>query len=231
MQIRTNLKLDFITEIDKKKGKIYQLAKDGMTNMNLIASRWWRGMSQNGMKINTRKGKTEIVHISRHTMQCEVYMGGNKLNQVENYKHLGVNVRERNLQEVEINNRIAKYNSNLGLMYSLLKDKNIPQGCKVTIYLTILKPILLYGSEVWSLKAKTESKLQAAEMRALRAIKGITRRDRVRNTTIRSELKVTSLLEEIERNKLRWYGHVMRMEMDRKPKKYLLWKPEGRSVW
>ena len=94
--------------------------------------------------------------------------------------------------------------------------------------MTILKPILLYGLELWSLTAKTESQLQAAEMRVLRAIKGITRRDRVRNTTIRSELKVTSLLEEIERNKLRWYGHMMRIEMDRKPKKYLLWKLEGR---
>jgi len=158
---------------------------NSLTNIQEVASRWWRGMSQNGMKINTRKGKTEIVHISRHTMQCEVYMGGNKLNQVENYKHLGVNVGERNLQEVEINNRIAKYNSNVGLMYPLSKDKNIPQDYKVTIYLTILKPILLYGSEVWSLTAKTESILQAAEMRVLRAIKGITRRDRVRNTTIR----------------------------------------------
>ena len=62
---------------------------NSLTNIQEVASRWWRGMSQNGMKINTRKGKTEIVHIARHTMQCEVYMGGNKLNQVENYKHLG----------------------------------------------------------------------------------------------------------------------------------------------
>ena len=56
-------------------------------------------------------------------------------------------------------------------MYPLSKDKNIPQDCKVTIYLTILKPILLYGSEVWSLTAKIESNLQAAEMRVLRAIR------------------------------------------------------------
>ena len=103
---------------------------NSLTNSQEVASRWWRGMSQNGMKINTRKGKTEIVHISRHTMQCEVYMGGNKLNQVDTYKHLGVNVGERNLQEVEINNRIAKYNSNSGLTYPLLKDKNIPRTAK-----------------------------------------------------------------------------------------------------
>ena len=65
-------------------------------------------------------------------------------------------------------------------------------------------------------------------MRVLRTIRGITRMDRRRNTTIREELQVTPLLEEIERNKLRWYGHVMRMRGDRKPKKYLQWRPAGR---
>ena len=186
-------------------------------------------MSQNGMKINTRKGKTEIVLISRNAdQQCDVYMGDTKLNRAQNYSHLGVNVGEKNLQELEIDNRIAKYNRNVGLMYPLMKDKNIPRECKITIYQSILKPILLYGSEVWSLTTKTESKLQAAEMRALRLIMGVTRKDKFRNTIIRSELEVTSLLEEVERHRLRWYGHVMRMEEDKKPKKYLVWKPEGR---
>ena len=79
----------------------------------------------------------------------------------------------------------------------------------------------MYGSEVWSLTSKTESKLQAAEMRVLRLIMGVTRKDRMRNSRIREELKVTPLLEDIERGKLRWYRHVMRMEEERKQKKYL----------
>ena len=64
----------------------------------------------------------------------------------------------------------------------------------------------------------------------LRTIKGVTRKDRIRNTTIRAELHVTPLLEEIERNRMRWYGHVMRMEEDKKPKGYLMWKPEGKRA-
>ena len=45
---------------------------------------------------------------------------------------------------------------------------------------------------------------------------------------MRTDLKVTPLLEEIERNRLRWYRHVMRMEGNKQPKRYLLWKPEGK---
>ena len=65
-------------------------------------------------------------------------------------------------------------------------------------------------------------------MRVLRLIKGVTRRDRIRNSQIRKDLNVVPLLEDIERNKLRWYGHVMRMDDGSKPKKYLEWRPPGK---
>ena len=65
-------------------------------------------------------------------------------------------------------------------------------------------------------------------MRVLRLIRGVTRWDRVRNVQIREDLNVTALLDEIERRKLQWYGHVMRMEEGRCPKKYLDWRPQGK---
>ncbi len=68
---------------------------------------------------------------------------------------------------------------------------------------TILKPILLYGAECWTLTTKLESKIQAAEMRVLRIIKGVTRRDKMRNVQIREELEVTPLLEDVDRARLR----------------------------
>lgn len=130
---------------------------------------------------------------------------------------------------MELNKRIAKYNANVNMLYPILKDKNPPRKCKIIMYKTILKPILTYAAEYWTLTTKTMSKVQAAEMRVPRLIRGLARRDRMRNDRIREELGVnTSLLEEVERSKLRWYGHVKRMEQDRKPRKYLEWKLQGR---
>ena len=48
-------------------------------------------------------------------------------------------------------------------------------------------------------------------MRILRLIYGVTRRDRIRNDSIRAALKVTSILSIIEKSQLRWFGHVIRM--------------------
>ena len=45
--------------------------------------------------------------------------------------------------------------------------QNVPTTVKVTIYKTILRPILTYESESWTLTTATKSKIQAAETRVL----------------------------------------------------------------
>ena len=62
-------------------------------------------------------------------------------------------------------------------------------------------------------------------MRVRRLIRGVTRRDRIRNVNIRRMLGIQPLLEDIERSRLRWYGHVKRMDEGRLPRKYLDWQP------
>ena len=204
---------------------------DTINQVQDIAGRWYNVTKNRGMKMNTNAGKTELMVIAREEQEYDVYVGEDRIGQSESYNYLGVNLNNRNLQEVEINKRIGKYNSNVGMMYHLLRDRNVPRQSKLLVYNSILKPILLYGSEAWSLTTKTKSRLQAAEMRVLRLIKGVTRRDRLRNISIREDLKVTPLLDEVENTKLRWYGHVKRMEERKMPKKYLEWTPPGkRSV-
>jgi hypothetical protein len=49
---------------------------------------------------------------------------------------------------------------------------------------------LLYGSECWTMRKRDMQKLQAAEMRLLRSVKGRTRLDKIRNEDVRKELGV-----------------------------------------
>ena len=201
---------------------------DSIQELQDVASTWVSTMRSNGMSINTAKGKTEFMHISRRREEFEVYMEDRKLHQANSYKYLGVVVDDSNIQETELNARIEKYTRNFMMLYPLMKEKCIPTQVKTTIYNTILKPILTYGAECWSLTTKTSSRLQAAEMKVLRTIRGVTRRDRLKNERIRADLSVKPLLREIEENKLRWYGHVKRMDEERLAKRYLEWKPQGK---
>ena len=114
------------------------------------------------------------------------------------------------------------------MLYPLLKDRNIPAKVKTLIYTSILRRILIYGHEAWALTSKTRSQVQAAEMKSLRLIRGVTRLDRMRNDAIREDLGVESILKFIERGQLRWYGHLKRMNENNLPRVYYEWNPPGK---
>ncbi len=96
----------------------------------------------------------------------------------------------------------------------------MPKKRKLIIYEQIMRPILIYGSETWTLTTRLKSQIQAAEMKVLRLIYGVTRLNRIRNDVIREDLKVTSNVKLIERNRRRWYGHIQRLSPERYPKRY-----------
>ena len=52
------------------------------------------------------------------------------------------------------------------------------------------------------------------EMRMLRWMCGVTRKDKIRNEIIRGSVKVTGISEKIQESRLRWYGHIMRRDED-----------------
>jgi hypothetical protein len=54
-----------------------------------------------------------------------------------------------------------------------------------------------------------------------------TRRDQIRNTKIRNKLKQESVEVLMEKRMLRWYGHAVRMDLERRPKLVLEARPEG----
>ena len=69
-------------------------------------------------------------------------------------------------------------------------------------------------------------------MKVLRMISGVSRRNqwenRITNENIRDDLNVESVEEVARKSRLRWYGHVERMEDFRLPKKVLYSDINGR---
>jgi hypothetical protein len=76
-------------------------------------------------------------------------------------------------------------------------------------------PILLYGSETWTVKSKDKSRLTAAEMKFMRKTAKYTWRDHKTNEEILNELEVTSILYKITSYKNDWIQHVNRMPRSR----------------
>ena len=80
------------------------------------------------------------------------------------------------------------------------------------MYKVIVRPALLYGKETLPITKCQEKKAYTAEMRMLWWMRGITRKGRVENETVRKELGVEMVSEKMREKKLRWFGHVWRSE-------------------
>ena len=88
----------------------------------------------------------------------------------------------------------------------------MPRKLKIKLYMTVIRPVLLYGAECSTVRKKEEQILEKTEMRMLRRIKGLTLRDKVKSVNIRKELAMNGIQEIVREMRLRWYGHMQRME-------------------
>ena len=94
----------------------------------------------------------------------------------------------------------------------VLCDRRMPVAVKGKVYRTKVRPVLIYGSETWTMKRHEEECLQRTEMRMLRWILGLTLRDKKRNDDIRRILGVACIMNKVWEARLRWFGHVQRRE-------------------
>ena len=119
----------------------------------------WTGMAWRSTLLKARQNSCRRDVNGRNTTYTREKVKYAKQNL---FKYFGVQIDSGNHLDTEINSRIAKYTSNYMMMYPLLKEAAVPRGVN-----TILKTILLYGSDCWDLTSRTWSKLQAAEMKVL----------------------------------------------------------------
>ena len=101
-------------------------------------------------------------------------------------------------------------------------------GLKIKIHKTIILPVVLYGCETWSLTLR----LRVFENRILRRIFGPKGDEngewrRLHNVEFHSLYLSPNIVRVIKSRRLRWSGHVARMEEGRTAFKILTGKPTG----
>ena len=99
---------------------------------------------------------------------------------------------------------------------------------------TIIPPVVLYGSETWSLTLREEYRLRVLENKVLRKIFGAKKDEitdewrKLHNAELHALYSSPNIIRSLKSRRLRWTGHVARMEQSRKAYRVLVWKPDGR---
>lgn len=195
-------------------------------NLNILE----KEATKTGLSINLNKTKYMIN--TRNGVRWRNVKEFQGYERVAQFKYLGGIITENNERLAEIKARLAAGNRCYYSFQNLLKTSLINKNLKLTIYKTIIKPIVIYGSETWSLTKKEETLLSTWERKILRKIFGAVNVNgewRIRNNSELQQLyDAPMIIADIKARRLRWLGHVQRMKEQRIPKKILHAKPEGR---
>ena len=146
-------------------------------------------------------------------------VNGKELKCVDEFCYLGATVTNKVSLETDLNRRIGKAAGCFGqLQKRVWKNQKLRLGTKVAVYKACVLSVLLYGSETWSAYALQLNRLNTFHQRCLRKILGVQWSDRVSNTEVLEKCGVSSMHTILTERRLRWFGHVCRMEQGRLPR-------------
>ena len=164
--------------------------------------------------------KTEVM--SQNADPPHIVINDYKLEAVESFVYLGSTIANNLSLDAEINKRIGKASTVLARLTSRVwENRKLTINTKMSVFQACVLSTLLYSSESWTLYASQEKKLNVFFMRCLRRILGISWKDRITNNEVLARAKLPSMYTILRQRRLRWLGHVCRMEDGRIPKDIL----------
>ena len=196
------------------------LVGDSEEKLERLVQEFGRVCQRRKLAVNVTKSKVMKVGKNGEENEMNVSLNNRRMEEVETYRYLGVDVSNDGGVGDEVNHRIGEAKKAWGALKDLWKKRYVSREAKVGMYEGIVEPSLLYGCEVWSLKVRDRKRIEAVEMECLRNICGVRRVDRVSNVEVRRRCgKNVSVGQRMDQGVLRWFGHVERMGDDRMAKR------------
>ena len=140
----------------------------------------------------------------------DIVLDGDRLLVANEFCYLGDMLSREGGSEAAVSVRISAAWHKFRELSSVLCTKGLSNRMKGVLYKSCVRPAMTYGGETWATKTEDVRRMCTAEMRMLRMMCGVKIDERRRNDDIRSIMGVESVEECIERERLRWFGHVMR---------------------
>ena len=142
-----------------------------------------------------------------------------ELDSVSQFTYLGSTITGNLSLDAEIDKRIGRAVSTLArLTARMWTSPKLSVKTNMAVYNACVTSTLLYGSETWTTYAGQERRLNTFHLRTIPCILGISGQDKVTNTDVLSRAVLPSMHTLLRQRRLRWLGHIRRMEDGRIPK-------------
>jgi len=150
---------------------------------------------------------------------------------VAQFIYLGTLISNDNSVQKDIQRRILASNRTNFAAISLFRNRLLSRATKIRLYKTLIRPIVTYGAETWTMTKKEEQALLTFERKIFRRMYGPKYEDGEWKSRTNRELEELSkgenMVKWIKGQRISWLGHLERMEEDRMPKKIFTQELEG----
>ena len=199
------------------------LVSDSLQDMQTLMSRLSASCKEFGLSISL--DKTVVMFQPAPGVPYtapSIYVDGVKLKVVEKFTYLGSVLNRHCSLDDEISLRIKSASDAFyALQDRVWTRRNIKNDTKVAVYKTCVLTRLLYSCEAWVTYRKHITLLERFHQRCLRSILKIHWSSFVPDAQVLHKANCTSIEHTIHSTRLRWCGHVVRMNDERIPKKVL----------
>ena len=171
-----------------------------------------------GLYLNESKTEYMINSTKTYDTYEMKTINGYILKLVNDYKYLGS----------YISSSFKDFNTRKGMAWSACNDlhriwvSDLHVNMKIDIFKTLIEPILLYGSETWTLTSKQQQRVDGTYTRLLMRVKNISWKRHPTKQQIYNNLTPVSNI--IKRRRIQFAGHCFRASNEM-ASKFVLWKP------
>lgn len=185
------------------------------------------------MGLTIDEDKTEyLIATNRNIDTDPLKINNYTFENVKQFKYLGTMISSCNDLKIEIKSRLAMANRCFYGLKDQLKSKYISIKTKTSLYKTLIRPVVLYGSECWALNRTEEDLLLIFERKILRNIFGPIKQDNIwriaYNHEIYKKYGEPNILKVIKASRIRWLGHIFRYKDDFPTKRITFSNIEGK---
>ncbi|KAL4084186.1 hypothetical protein QTP88_028016 [Uroleucon formosanum] len=173
-----------------------------------------------GLTVND--DKTEYLTVSRNSRDYglgqHIELEGHIFKKVSQFKYLGSIITQDNELKTEVSSRIQLANKGYYGLEKVLKSRTLSKNLKIRMYMTLLRPIVMYGSETWALRKAEEQRLGVFEKKVLKKIYGpvfdnqTNEWRKLHNYEIQMQFQRPDIIKEITKRRLMWGGHAWRKQ-------------------
>ncbi|XP_068235810.1 uncharacterized protein [Palaemon carinicauda] len=134
---------------------------------------WQETFERDGLRVNMDKTEVIVTNKERRDRITMHESKGSILKQMEQFRYLGSSIRQEGGCEAKAKDRIKAAKGKWREVARVVCDKKRPIELKAKMDRTVIRPVSMYGLEMWALRGKEDAKLERTDMRMLRWITGI----------------------------------------------------------